>query len=70
MLALTLAVCLAPGAPVPPPKARPTYDYAAMTVKQAEALAGKLIRVKANITDPDPEYAGAHSPDDNLRGIV
>jgi hypothetical protein len=70
MLALSLAVCLAPGAPVPPPKSRPTYDYATLTVEQAHELAGRTIRVKANITDPDPEYAGAHSPDDNRRRVV
>jgi hypothetical protein len=70
MLALTLSVCLSPGAPVPPPKARPIYVYATMTPEQAQLLAGKTIRVKANIADPDPEYAENENADDNLRGIV
>src|SRR5262245_49229649 len=70
MLALTLAVCLAPGAPIPPPRSRPVYVFASLTVEQAKLLAGRTVRVKANITDPDPEHAGAHSPDDNLRCVV
>jgi hypothetical protein len=70
MLALTLAVCLAPGAPVPPPRSRPVYDYATLTVEQAQLLAGRAVRVKANIVDPDAEYAENENADDNLRGIV
>jgi hypothetical protein len=70
MLALTLAACLAPGAPVPPPRSRPVYDSAALTVEQAQLLAGKTVRLKANILDPDPEYAENANGDDNLRGIV
>jgi hypothetical protein len=70
MFAYTLAVCLSPGAPVPPPKSRPVYVYSTLTVEQAEALAGKLVRVRANIADPDPEYAENENADGNLRGIV
>src|SRR5262245_26940806 len=67
MLALTLAAVLSPGAPIPPPKSRPVYDYSALSVEQAHALAGKLIRVRANVTDADPEYAGAGETDDTTR---
>jgi hypothetical protein len=70
MLSLTLAAVLAPGAPVPPPRSRPTYDYATLTVERAHLLAGRTVRVKANVVDPDPEYAENANSDDNLRGIV
>src|SRR5688572_11144454 len=69
MLALTLAAILSPGAPVPPPRSRPVYDYAAMTPEQAQQLAGRTIRLKANIVDSHPEYAENANGDDNLRGI-
>jgi len=70
MLAITRAACLAPGAPVPPPKSRPVYDYAAMTPEQAQELAGRVIRVRATITEPDPECAGAGEADDVQRRVV
>jgi hypothetical protein len=70
MLPIALAVCLSPGAPIPPPRSRPTYDSAVMTREQAHELAGKPIRVRANIADPDDEYAENHNGDDNLRGIA
>jgi len=70
MLALTLAAVLSPGAPIPPPRSRPVYVFAEMTPEQAQQLAGKTIRVRANITDPDPECAGAGEDDDVVRWVV
>jgi hypothetical protein len=70
MLSVAFALVLAPGAPVPPPRSRPTYDYATLTAEHAQLLAGRTVRVRANIADPDPEYAENTNSDDNLRGIV
>jgi len=64
--ALILLALVAPtlAAPVPPPRSRPVYDYATMKPEQAQQLAGKLVRVRANITEPDAECAGAGETDD------
>jgi hypothetical protein len=69
MLSLTLAAAVI-AAPVPPPRSRPVYDYATLTAEEAQALAGRTIRVRANIVDPDEEYAENANDDDNLRGVV
>jgi len=70
MRALTLAAALSPGAPVPPPRSRPVYDYSTMTPEQARQLAGKLIRVRATIVEPDMECAAAGVTEDMARWIV
>jgi hypothetical protein len=46
------------------------YDYAALTFEQAQQLAGRTVRVRANITDPDPECAGAGEADDVQRWVT